>query len=88
VLGGVQTKVAWGCDCGRVGISDICAEWQTFPPFYDWAMANGYADDLTIDRKYSCRGFSPENCEWVTESENSRRAQQNVWRQTTHRRKC
>lgn len=29
-------------------------------------MANGYADDLTIDRIDNDRGYEPDNCQWVT----------------------
>ena len=29
----------------------ICDEWKNdFVSFYNWAIANGYRDDLTIDR--------------------------------------
>ena len=35
---------------GSRGIT-VCDEWlNDFQAFYDWAMANGYRDDLTIDR--------------------------------------
>jgi len=52
----------------------ISKEWiGDFPAFRDWAFSNGYADDLTIDRLDSNKGYCPENCEWVTQSENNRR---------------
>lgn len=51
---------------GGRGIT-ICAEWlNDFQAFYDWSMAHGYQDDLTIDRKNNDKGYSPENCQWVT----------------------
>ena len=36
---------------GGRGIT-VCDEWRhDFVSFYKWAMANGYADNLTLDRK-------------------------------------
>src|SRR5215471_1520917 len=51
----------------------LCDEWQTFEPFRDWALANGYADDLTIDRIDNDKGYEPDNCQWITKSENSKK---------------
>lgn len=44
----------------------VCDEWKNdFKAFYDWAMANGYRDDLTLDRIDNKDNFCPENCRWV-----------------------
>lgn len=58
---------------GGKGIA-VCDEWLSFQPFLAWALANGWQPGLTIDRVDSSRGYCPENCEWVTPAENSRRA--------------
>lgn len=61
----------WG---GR-GIS-VCDEWKNdFQAFYDWAMSNGYQDNLTIDRIDNDGDYHPNNCRWVsykTQTRNSR----------------
>ena len=45
----------------------VCAEWrESFEAFRDWALANGYRDDLTLDRIDNDRGYEPSNCRWVS----------------------
>lgn len=53
---------------GGRGIS-ICDEWRKYPVFKDWALANGYADDLTIDRIDNDGNYEPSNCKWSTYKE-------------------
>ena len=55
---------------GGKGIT-ICDGWSSFIAFKDWAMANGYAEGLTIDRVDNSKNYTPDNCEWITRAENS-----------------
>lgn len=57
---------------GARGIT-VCKEWaDSFEAFMDWAMANGYQDHLTIERKDTDGNYCPENCCWITKAEQSR----------------
>jgi hypothetical protein len=44
----------------------VCAAWQTYESFRDWAMLSGYTDALEIDRKENTKGYCPDNCRWAT----------------------
>jgi hypothetical protein len=43
----------------------ICSDWLDFKNFYR-DMFDGYRDDLTIDRVDNTRGYSKDNCRWLS----------------------
>lgn len=60
---------------GAKGIS-VCLAWQSYIAFREWALGHGYQKGLTIDRIKSNEGYCPENCRWITQSENASKANQ------------
>lgn len=57
-------------DYGGRGIT-VCDEWRDFSTFKAWAEENGYSKSLQLDRIDNDRGYSPENCRFVTPKENA-----------------
>lgn len=56
----------------------ICSEWRhNHKSFEDWAYANGYNDNFTIDRINPKLGYYPANCRWISLENNAR------WKSTT-----
>lgn len=55
----------------------VCEEWQQFLPFYDWAMASGYQDNLSVDRKDVNGNYEPQNCRWATAKEQANNTRKN-----------
>lgn len=66
----------------------VCEEWskkkEGFEHFYQWAIKNGYQyvphkkrNTITLDRINNNKGYSPENCRWITDKEQSRNKSNN-----------
>ena len=60
------------CWYGGKGIR-VCQEWRKYLPFKRWAEKNGYKNDLTIDRIDNSGHYEPSNCQFITQSENSKK---------------
>ena len=55
-------------DYGGRGIT-VCKEWRNdFKTFYNWAMSNGYSDELSLDRIDNNGNYEPNNCRWTTQT--------------------
>lgn len=66
---------------GGKGIK-VCKEWkhiEGFVNFYNWSIANGYKDNLTLDRIDNNKDYSPQNCRWVTYKQQCRNKTNNVY---------
>ena len=71
---------------GARGIQ-VCPEWLEYVNFRDWALANGYAENLSIDRIDNNGGYCPENCRWATAREqanNTRKTRLLTYNGETH----
>ena len=63
---------------GGRGIT-VCEEWRNNPQaFIDWALTSGFKKGLQIDRMDNDKGYSPENCHWVTNRVNCRNKRDKV----------
>lgn len=60
----------------------VCDEWTGnggFENFYEWAMNNGYSDELSLDRINVNGNYEPSNCRWITMKEQQSNRSDNVF---------
>lgn len=65
----------------------VCEAWNDYCNFEKWAIDNGYVylegvarnQKLSIDRIDSNGDYCPENCRWITISENTARGSRTRW---------
>lgn len=66
------------------GIS-VCDEWEnSFSAFKEWALANGYdysksRKEQSLDRIDNMKGYSPDNCRWVSMKVNNQNTRRNIF---------
>lgn len=60
-----QLYIRWN----KLHQKDCCDEWQKYPVFRDWMLANGFSKEKQIQRKDRTKPFSPENCFLCKKSE-------------------
>lgn len=62
----------------------VCAEWDDFATFRDWALSAGYDEsasygECTLDRINVNGNYCPDNCRWVNEAVQSRNRTTNIY---------
>ena len=60
-------------DYKHYGGRGIKCVWLSFKSFEKWCLGNGWQKGLTIDRINNDGDYSPDNCQFITKSENSRK---------------
>lgn len=74
-------------DYGNRGI-DVCEEWHDSWNFVQWAISHGYRKGLQLDRIDNDKGYSPDNCRFVTPKENSRNKRNTKFLTVNGEKKC
>lgn len=57
----------------------VCDEWKDYSVFKEWALSNGYSDDLTLDRIDVDGNYEPSNCRFVTMREQCNNRSNNLF---------
>lgn len=58
----------------------VCEDWlNDFNKFYNWAIANGYKDGLSLERIDNGGDYTPENCTFIPLEEQSQNKNNNKY---------
>lgn len=67
---------------GARGIK-VCEEWEIYENFKEWALKNGYSQELTLERKDNNAGYNPDNCiwaDWDTQNNNKQQSRKEEYK--------
>lgn len=59
-----NSKASYYSIYGGQGIK-VCAEWDDYIQFKEWALTHGYTDNLLIERRDNTKDYEPSNCYWA-----------------------
>ncbi len=74
---GMKHRCVGHKDYGGRGIS-VCKRWQTYLGFKKWALSNGYADNLTIERINVNGNYTPQNCKFIPRGHQNRNQRRSI----------
>jgi hypothetical protein len=63
---------------GGRGIT-YCEEWRRYLAFREWAYANGYREDLTLERIDVNGNYEPSNCCWIPRPEQNKNQRRSIF---------
>ena len=75
---GIKVYDEW-MNTERVHLGKSSNPSKGFLAFKKWALENGYSDELSIDRIDNNKGYSPDNCRWVTRKVQNRNKRSTIY---------